>query len=33
MGPFAGFAALLGGGFAIGLMSLVYYDQLDGKAA
>jgi zinc transporter, ZIP family len=30
-GPFAGYAALLGGGFAIGLMSLVYYDQWMGR--
>jgi ZIP family zinc transporter len=26
-GPFAGYAALLGLGFALGLMSLVYYDE------
>src|SRR3954447_18632812 len=26
-GEFAGYAALLGGGFALGLMSLVYYDR------
>jgi ZIP family zinc transporter len=31
-GPFAGYAALLGLGFAVGLMSLVYYDEwLKGK--